>query len=171
MIDLPRPAPGFDDPLGLLAACHERILHHCELLEKLVAHVRRHGADAQAEAAAASVRRYFSTAAHHHHDDEEEDLFPLLAHDAGMRTLIERLRAEHTILDQAWKRLEPQLQTAALGDAAALEAAVVPFAAAYRAHVATENAELLPRARELLNAAQCQQLGRAMAARRDVAPE
>jgi hypothetical protein len=31
--------PGFDDPLALLRACHEKILTHCDLLEGLVAHM------------------------------------------------------------------------------------------------------------------------------------
>ncbi len=33
---MPKPAPGFDDPLGLLRACHERILGHCRICDNTV---------------------------------------------------------------------------------------------------------------------------------------
>jgi hypothetical protein len=33
---LPDTLPGFDDPIGLLRACHEKMQSHCELLATLL---------------------------------------------------------------------------------------------------------------------------------------
>ena len=41
-------APDFDDPIGLLLACHNKILSHCETLEQLPAHLVSHGPDEEA---------------------------------------------------------------------------------------------------------------------------
>src|SRR5689334_1951600 len=72
------PAPGFDEPLEMLAACHERIEAQLRTLEKLVEHLSQncaangaaHGADNSARDAAARVMRYFDTAGVEHHRDE-----------------------------------------------------------------------------------------------------
>ena len=48
---LPEQLPGFDDPLGLLRACHDRMLAHCELLESL--------AESPDSKVAQQVLRYF----------------------------------------------------------------------------------------------------------------
>ena len=71
-------APDFSDPLGLLKACHQRMLGFCDLLEKIIEHIKEHGVDADVNQSAQKVHRYFSSAAMFHHMDEEQDLFPLL---------------------------------------------------------------------------------------------
>ncbi|WP_232821524.1 cupin domain-containing protein [Acidithiobacillus ferrivorans] len=63
-------APSFDDPVRLLRACHERILGHCETLERLAEHLARVGADSEARLAAARIRRYFHVAGPAHHADD-----------------------------------------------------------------------------------------------------
>ena len=70
------PGAGFDAPLAMLATCHERGERQCATLLRLVAHLREHGADAQAREAATAVMRYFDRASPDHHADEETDLFP-----------------------------------------------------------------------------------------------
>ena len=75
---LKAPAASFDEPLEMLAACHERIEAQLGTLERLAQHLPRHGCDADARSAAAAVVRYFDTAGMLHHQDEDEDLFPLL---------------------------------------------------------------------------------------------
>ncbi|MGE8638194.1 MAG: hemerythrin domain-containing protein, partial [Achromobacter sp.] len=55
----PAAAPGPDDPLALLSACHGRIARQCATLTRLAAHLPAHGSDAAAQTAAASVARYF----------------------------------------------------------------------------------------------------------------
>lgn len=163
------PAPTFDDPLGMLAACHERIAAQCELLEKLTRHVSTHGGDEQAIQAARNVLRYFDTAGQHHHQDEELDLFPQLlsSADPAAATLISQILAEHRTLEENWQALRPRLLALAEAASAQLDAQIVTrFNAGYAAHIALENAELLPLAERLLDAAQRETLGRHMAARR-----
>lgn len=162
-------APTFDDPLGMLAACHERIAAQCALLEKLVQHVAIHGCDDQAIQAARGVLRYFDTAGQHHHQDEELDLFPqlLASADPVAALLISRILAEHRTLEENWQALRPRLLALAEAASAKLDAQIVArFNAGYAAHIVLENTELLPLAERLLDAAQRETLGRRMAARR-----
>ncbi len=164
-------APGFDRPLDVLEACHGRIAKQCDTLEKLLAHVPVHGADAQSQQAARAVQTYFDTAAVHHHDDEERNLFPLLeqANAPGACDLVETLTLEHDELALLWRRLRAQLQLIEVGTAAVLDSALVTrFIAMNRAHLEFENTHVLPLARRVLGAAEIERLGRAMAARRGV---
>lgn len=165
-------APGFDRPLEVLEACHGRIAKQCDTLEKLLAHLPTHGADAQAQQAARAVLTYFDTAAMHHHDDEERNLFPLLeqADAPGACDLVEALTLEHDELALVWRRLRVALQQIETGAASARDAALAQrFIALNRSHLEFENAHVLPLARQALGAAEIERLGRAMAARRGVA--
>lgn len=165
----PTPAPDFSDPLGLLAACHRRMAAQCALLECVLHRLPEQGADDEVGAAAARVRRYFEQAAPQHHADEEQDLFPLLASTPGLGRLIADLQREHAHLDAAWRALAPALTRLEGGEVArGLHAAVEIFVTAYRAHVAREDAGILPAARERLGADQLRVLGRRMAQRRGV---
>lgn len=164
-------APGFDRPLAVLEACHGRIAKQCDTLEKLLAHLPAHGADAQAQQAARAVLAYFDTAAVHHHDDEERNLFPLLeqADAPGACELIETLTLEHDAQALLWRRLRGALQQIEAGTAATLDAATTHrFVAMNRAHLEFENTHVLPLAQQVLGAADLERLGRAMAARRGV---
>ncbi|HUW27162.1 MAG TPA: hemerythrin domain-containing protein [Sulfuriferula sp.] len=165
---MPKPAPGFDDPLGLLRACHERILGHCDTLERLVSHLRQHGADQDAQLAAARILRYFQMGAPLHHEDEERDLFPALrTHSdfpAIQRPVLENLVAQHRELDKLWMQLEVVLQAISRGAPADLP--VQPFVALTRAHIAIEEREIFPLAERNLDAAALAALSRAMQARR-----
>ena len=185
-------APGFDQPLELLEACHGRIGKQCATLERLLAglshkgtpiryglkpvrnRMSQHGCDAQAMQAARAILNYFDSAAVHHHDDEERNLFPLIQK-AGkgealdLCDLVERLTSEHDDLALLWRGLRPALQALAEGQTAALDQAKAQrFIELNRSHLAFENERLLPLARRLLQAADLERLGRAMAARRDV---
>jgi hemerythrin-like domain-containing protein len=169
---LGRPAPGFDAPLDALEACHARIARQCDTLEKLLAHLPRHGADAQARQAARAVMTYFDTAAVHHHDDEERNLFPLLeaAGAPGACDLVETLTLEHEDQARLWRALRVQLAGIAAGASAGLDAELTArFVASHRAHLEFENRHVLPLARACLDTAALDRLGRAMAARRGVA--
>ncbi|HOW48125.1 MAG TPA: hemerythrin domain-containing protein [Rubrivivax sp.] len=180
-MNLPFPGVGgpdasFEVPLEMLAACHGRIEKQCRTLERLAGHLPRHGADAAAQEAAAAVLRYFDTAAVHHHEDEEQDLFPaLLESMAGsdpvcLRELTGALLADHQRIGAAWQHLRPGLAAVAAGDAAGFDAAAaLQLTAAYRAHIAREEGELLPMAARLLDDAALARIGRAMRARRGVA--
>ena len=164
-------APGFERPLDVLEACHGRIAKQCDTLEKLIAHLPVHGADAQARQAARAVLTYFDTAAVHHHDDEERNLFPLLeqAGAPGACDLVGALTLEHDEQALMWRDLRVALQQIEAGDSPRLDAALTRrFIAANRIHLEFENAHVLPLARQVLGAAEIERLGRAMAARRGV---
>lgn len=166
---LPAYAPGFDDPLAMLAACHERILRQCQTLEKLAAHLRTAGLTPEARVAATEVHRYFTTAGRHHHQDEEQDLFPLLRGDASLAGLIDALAAEHVRMEALWQGLEPLLAAPeSIRDLDGFAGQVAAFNALYAGHIARENGELLPRAAALLPATVQVVLGARMAARRGV---
>ena len=161
-------APDFSDPLGMLYACHGRMLELCELLERLPAWIDEHGIDDQVDTAVARVNRYFDIAAPLHHADEEADLFPLLDGEAALAPLLRRLRDEHARLEALWQALSTQLSALSAGhcEHVGLRTAVTEFCGAYREHIRIENAELLPAATTLLNAEQTAGLGQAMASRR-----
>jgi hemerythrin-like domain-containing protein len=170
------PAVGFEVPLEMLAACHGRVQHQCETLQRLVTHLQTHGADRPAQEAASAAMRYFDTAAHHHHDDEEQDLFPaLLESMAGsdavcLRELTSSLCSDHRRLEQRWAALRPHLLRVAEGAASTLADADVPgFVQLYEQHIAREEAELLPMAARLLSDAELDRIGMSMRHRRQSA--
>ncbi len=170
-------APGFDAPLELLAACHDRIAAQLATLERLVSHVAARGCDAEARAAALGVMRYLDTAGARHHQDEEEDLFPVLrVHAAGqgateLLATLEELQRDHHIIDMAYAGLRVRLADIAEARAARLDAGkVAHFAWIYRRHIGRETESVLPFAELVLGARQRAALGASMAARRGAAP-
>lgn len=164
-------APGFDNPLEMLEACHGRIRAQCTTLKKLLEYLPRHGCDAEAQQAAQAILRYFDIAGQHHHQDEECDLFPCLCDTTSTeaRDLVACLLDQHKGMDAAWKRLRPMLLEIAEGKSAELDAAAAQqFVDVYDRHIELENSELLPLASRLLSGAQLETLGKSMAARRGV---
>ncbi len=162
-------APGFDQPLGMLRACHERILRQCDTLVKLAAHVKSHGVDDDARSAAAQVHRYFSTAGQHHHADEEDDLFPLLRVSDELAEVIARLQQDHKAMEKAWAALEPLLSAPqSLAKEPDLAQRAEAFRALYARHIDMENNRLLPQAGTMLSGDQVARLGASMARRRGV---
>jgi len=170
------PAPTFDEPLEMLAACHERIEAQLCTLEKLVEHAGLRGADDAARVAARQVMRYFDTAGANHHRDEEEDLFPLLRRLAAERgrpevsAVINGLEEDHSTMDAQWSRVRARLAAIAEGLDRRLDAEDVGrFAWLYRRHMEKESALVLPFAREALGESERAALGGRMAARRRIA--
>lgn len=170
------PFPGadaatFDDPLAMLVACHGRIRKQLATLARLQSHLPEHGHDADARAAARAIMRYFDSAAVHHHEDEEASLLPrLLARVPETRALASRLVAEHRALAESWRRLRPLLSGIASGQRAVLPPKLVfEVTEAYEAHIAIEEAELIPLAQDVLSPDEIAAIGREMAGRRNVA--
>ncbi len=166
-------APGFDSPLDMLHACHDRIMDQCTTLQRIIQHLPMHGCDEQALQAASKVLRYFDTAGQLHHQDEEEDLFPLLqaSGNAEAANLIAQLAAEHQKMDALWHSLRGQLLNMTENHSAELDRKLVAdFTLAYGKHVMLENMKLLPLAAKLLSVEQLQPMGKNMAQRRNVAP-
>lgn len=174
---LKNPGPSFDEPLEMLAACHERIEAQLATLERLGPHLEKTGCDAEAKAAAQAVLRYFDSAGKLHHQDEDEDLFPLLRARASVlgrpevSAAIDELQREHETMDGQWTRLSERLRAIAGGEARLDAEEVARFAWLYRRHMDSEATAVLPFAREILEAPQRATLGERMAARRKVAPK
>ena len=172
---LKAPAPGFDDPLNLLRACHDRIRERLDTLERLPGHLARCGADVEACAAVRRILAYFDGAAPHHHADEDRDLFPLLlaaegrsGWDAKIPAILDRLAGEHPRLEQGWGILRIDLEAVTEGEARPLSEAAA-WVRMNREHLALEETHVLPLAARLLNSRELERLGRAMARRRGVA--
>ena len=170
------PEAGFEVPLEMLAACHQRVQSQTATLLRLVPHIVAQGSDGEAQLAASAVIRYFDSAGRHHHEDEELDLFPALldatagTDNAGLRALIAALCADHRALEARWHALRRQLQRVAEGLPATIEAPEAQaFAQAYDRHIAREEADLLPVAARLLDINELDRIGRAMRLRRGVA--
>jgi hemerythrin-like domain-containing protein len=167
------PAPGFDEPLEMLYACHGRIQDQIATLEKLVPHLARAGCDQAAQEAARAVMRYFDSAGAHHHQDEELDLFPLLRRYAGERgraevlAALENLAAEHRTMDEVWARIRARLAAVAEARSPRLDIEqVAHFAWLYRRHIMREEALAFGFAAEVLTPAERAGLGARMAHRR-----
>ncbi len=177
-IDFRTPAAGFDQPLELWLACHDRVRRMCTLLQRLLEHVRSGGADEKAGITAASIRRYFDEAAPRHHEDEEIDLFPRLlqrlegltaSEAAGARNAIALLQDDHRELGRLWSILRDALAAIEAGDAGALDEAVVAlFVARYRSHCEVEDTVIAAALRRALSPEELDAVGRAMAQRRGI---
>lgn len=163
-------APTFDNPLGMLRACHRRIERQLATLARLQRHLPEHGADDDARAAASAILRYFDSAAPNHHADEEASVFPrLLARLPDSRRVIDRLERDHETLAENWRHLRPLLAAIAAGERANLDPKTVrDVQAAYAAHIACEEEQLIPLAQETLHPEEIATIGHEMAARRGV---
>ena len=164
----PAPAPSFDDPLGMLLACHGRMRRQLATLTRLSRHLGEVGLDAEAQTAALAVVRYFDRAAPDHHADEDLSLMPrLVARAPDMAPLAATVHATHTDLERRWRKVRPLLSSIVVRRRQALPLRLVQdLAAAYEHHLAQEEAAVLPRAHELLDAEAIAAMGREFAARR-----
>ncbi len=164
-------APGFDEPLEMLRACHRRIEKQLATLARLERHLPEHGCDDDARAAARAIMRYFDTAAVNHHADEEQSVFPRLVAARGDEAakITARLEQEHEVLAANWARLRPLLAGIAVGARANLSPHdVTEVREAYDRHIAVEETALIPLAEQTFDAATLAAIGKEMAARRNV---
>lgn len=178
LIDFRTPAAGFDQPLELWLACHDRVRRMTGLLERLREHLGTIGADDAARVTATTIRRYFDEAAPRHHEDEEVDLFPLLRRLLPQKdpkrlpeveAALSRLEADHVSLGRVWQVVRPLLQAIERGEPATLDAETVnAFASGYRAHCEVEDTVIADALRLCLADADLDALGQAMAERRGV---
>jgi len=163
-------AATFDDPLGMLKACHGRIERQLMTLGRLQRHLPQFGCDDDARAAARAILRYFDLAAPNHHADEEASVFPRLIAMAPLaRGLLDELERDHATLADRWTRLRPLLASIAAGQRANLSAKdVANVRRAYESHIAREEGELIPLAASTFDAQTLAAIGKEMAARRNV---
>lgn len=170
------PDSGFDDPLGLLQACHERVERMLRLLGRLGEHLAQVGCDEQAGQAARDIMRYFDQAAPAHHEDEERHVLPALRALGGEHAeLADRLHADHQAMAVSWAMLRADLMAliegrARTADLADRSSAWEPFARSYREHIALEESKAYPPTLSTLDAPMQARIGAEMAQRRGVRP-
>lgn len=172
-IDFRTPDAGFDQPLELWLACHQRVQRFAALLSRLAEHMRAQGPDEDAQVTAASIRRYFNEAAPRHHEDEEVDMFPRLRErldaqsDRTVLDVLDQVEADHLEMAGVWRRLDEVLAAVERGKAATLDQALIDrFTTMYRHHVDAEERVLLPAMQRVLRKAEWKAIGRTMAERR-----
>jgi len=162
-------APGFDDPLGMLVACHRRIERELITLGRLQRHLPEHGCDDDARAAARAVLKYFDGAAPNHHADEEASVFPRLRAVAQgtAEVLLAELEHDHDEISASWRHLRPLLVGIAAGVRANLSPRQVDdLRTLYLSHIGREERLLIPFAVRALDGATLRKIGEEMAARR-----
>lgn len=164
--------PGFNDPVGLLQACHRRIERFLHALCQITRN-RMGGQLSRAEAEALEVAlTYFRTAAPHHTEDEEFGLFPALSCVQSESADLDRLQQEHRRAEQLHAEVDEiglsWLRDGTLDDGfgARLLAALESLNDLYREHIRIEEEEVFPRASVRLSQDVLESIGRDMAARR-----
>jgi hemerythrin-like domain-containing protein len=172
-IDFRTPGAGFDEPVEMWLACHQRVQRFAALLSRLAEHVRQQGADEDVQVTATSIRRYFNEAAPRHHEDEELDMFPRLRdrmdanRDKTVLEVLDQVEADHLEMAGLWRRLDEILAAVARGKAVTLDQALIDrFATMYAHHIDAEERVLLPALKKALGRHDWQAVGRSMAERR-----
>lgn len=138
-----------DAPLTNFVQCHEGIVTKLQAFAGLPALM---DAVAQARKIATDTVALFDNVVLEHHLEEERDLFPAVLRSAApgpererVQIAVDRLTAEHRMVEAAWRRLEPALRAVAKGKPAELEmTAVQALTSTYVAHAQYEEREFLP---------------------------
>ncbi|VAW76991.1 hypothetical protein MNBD_GAMMA12-1120 [hydrothermal vent metagenome] len=165
-------APDFTDPLGLLKACHTRILSHCDLLEKIMRYLDEQEMDQQVTDASRRVHRYFSTAGKLHHMDEEQDIFPRLSPiSIALADTIDTLQQDHIAIEGLWDKISPALNnphTITAQQLPILTTISTKFCTLIRKHIQLEEQELLPIAIQSISDSELEIIGDSMKYRRNL---
>ena len=165
--------PGFDDPVGLMAACHRRIERFLAVLVDLTIRRGGNGLNRQEKAAMETALRYFRHAAPHHTADEEDGLFLALEKDrADDDGMISELERDHRRIEGLHKTIDGLgvlwLTAGNLAESKVirLQAVVGELSALYQDHIRVEEQHIFPRARTSLSREALEVIGRGMAVRR-----
>ena len=170
---------GFDKPLGLLSDCHRRIEHFLQVLATVAKEVAGGPLTTAYRSALEGSLRYFAVAAPRHTADEEVSLFPRLRNrgDPALERALASLnrlehdhdeaKVHHAAVDELVGRwlANDRLPEA---DIEQLQARLTRLQSLYEQHIKVEDEEVFPAAARALDAAQVEQIGEEMAARRQV---
>ncbi len=170
---------GFDQPLGLLSDCHRRIEQFLGIIVSVMRAARGGPLTEQNRRMLSAAREYFASAGPRHTADEEVSLFPRLQRVSGgeadtLRETLHALEADHRRAEGLHADVEALLgewlTAGVLPPAAelALNENLDAFSALYGRHIAIEDGTLFPAAAVMLSPALLEEIGREMAARRNV---
>jgi len=161
-----------DRPLDHLMACHRRIEDRLATLERVVPHWQSRTNEA-IEAVRNSLR-FFDTNGVWHTEDEEQSIFPRFAGKitAEEHAYLEELARQHDAAEEAYaevKAIAARLQQADQITAEAVEdyrRAVNRLGALYRAHIASEDSQLVAIGSRVLDEDTLRQISNEMKRRR-----
>lgn len=143
------------DPVAEWHKEHVRFAQLLDLLEKQVAMF--HAGDQPNYDLMRDIIRYLRHFADHFHHPREDVAFARLAErDASMRAPVNRLMQEHRVIAHAGEELLGYLndiEADVMIDRATVEAAAATYLVYYRHHLEREEAEVVPRAAQLLTQA------------------
>ena len=174
-----KPGHDFAQPIGLLSDCHRRIERFLDVLVKLAAELCGGEMNHEQRLAFNGALTYFRVAAPKHTADEEISLFPRLraaGSAEGYEVLAElaRLEADHVRADRLHLEVD-RLGNAWLHEgrlpsesAERLRAKTEELRTIYKAHIEAEDHRVFPFAARVLGAEAQREIGREMAARRDI---
>ena len=162
----------FRNPIEAIYRDHGRVSQFCEWLLELSSNIE--GDDAPQ--IAALLLDYLETELPIHLADEEEDLFPLLRRrtpsNEQLHSTLKLLVLEHRDDIECGRGLLEPLRRISAGERPADAATLTHYMRAFRMllqrHQAVENNFVLPAAEQYLSADDKSELGRRMAARRDL---
>ena len=174
-----KPEHGFSEPLGLLTDCHRRIERFLGVLAKVAEEVRGGAMNDEQRLAFKGALQYFRDAAPKHTADEERSLFPRLRATGGPEVeaalaQVDRLEADHVRADRFHQEVdalgEAWLRNGSLPEQSAerLTELTEKLKAMYAAHIEVEDKELFPLAARVLGKEAREEIGREMAARRNI---
>jgi hemerythrin-like domain-containing protein len=141
------------DPIEAWHADHMRFARLLDALEKEVAVF--HGGDAPDYERMRDIvlwLRHYADGVHHPREDVAFER--LVRRDPALSLPVNRLLQEHRVIGHAGEALLVQLENAAAGGFARradLETAAATFLVYYRNHLSTEEAQVMPRAAQLLS--------------------
>jgi hemerythrin-like domain-containing protein len=171
-----QPEPGFEDPVGLMIACHRRIERFLAVLVDLAMRVHGNALTDGESGAIETALRYFRDAAPHHTADEESGLFPNLEQAyGGSVSYLSDLERDHRRAERLHSTVDRLgliwLKHGTLDDSNVkkVQSALAELSALYREHIRIEEEHVFPFARRALSRQVLERIGRDMASRRGVA--
>ncbi len=142
------------DPIDRFVEEHTRALSVLDRLERDAARLEENSSDLDAAAGVREALQFISTSVREHNEAEERALFPLLGNNAPTTVFVD----DHGRL----RTLERELELALAGASQARPVHVVSRAIIdlLKDHIRRENEMLFPLARNLLSAAELQEVAR-----------
>ena len=138
-----KPEAVAEEPLDHLVACHRRILHRVDVLERIGSALDFDPASALA--ALRNTLRFFDVTARLHTEDEEESVFPRLRArlSAGDLAYVDSLESEHREKEAVFgelKRLSEEMEAGVTAQRAARYRELAGrLCSLYRSHIASED--------------------------------